>query len=163
MTDRDTFIAGIVANPDDRVRQLAFADWLDEHGEQELAAKVRAGVLCDSCKGRGIDDSGAYLVACDQCVMVGWRPKCEHEGCESAGRLCVIEGMSGGERDDVEEWYCGDHAQEHGYCYGCGGFFSGIESFDFSRSGLCDNCASNLDFDDPDDELDDRWDDDFEP
>jgi len=46
---------------------------------------------------------------------------------------------------DTYDDYCADHCQKNGFCYGCGEFWAGSESFDFSRNGLCSNCK-----DDPD-------------
>jgi uncharacterized protein (TIGR02996 family) len=43
MSEREAFIAAICAEPDDDTCRLAFADWLDEHGEVAHAA-----VLCPS-------------------------------------------------------------------------------------------------------------------
>jgi uncharacterized protein (TIGR02996 family) len=40
-TDRDAFIAGIAADPDNDLRRLVFADWLEENGEPERAEFVR--------------------------------------------------------------------------------------------------------------------------
>ena len=44
MTDREALIAGIAADPDNDLRRLVFADWLDEHGEPERAEFVRLQV-----------------------------------------------------------------------------------------------------------------------
>jgi uncharacterized protein (TIGR02996 family) len=45
MTDRESFIAGIVECPADTLRRLVFADWLDENGEPEYAEFIR--VQCE--------------------------------------------------------------------------------------------------------------------
>lgn len=45
MTGQDSFIATILAAPDDDLPRLVYADWLDEHGEPERA--------CDECDGTG--------------------------------------------------------------------------------------------------------------
>lgn len=48
------------------------------------------------------------------------------------------------------DYYCAEHCQKNGYCYGCGHFWAGSESFDFGN-GLCSNCHGDLeewDFDD---------------
>ncbi len=42
---------------------------------------------------------------------------------------------------------CDEHAKEFGYCWGCGHFFGGVESFEFglrSRAGLCSECYGEL-------------------
>jgi uncharacterized protein (TIGR02996 family) len=41
MTEEQALVAAIRADPNDNVRRLAFADWLDEHGQHERAAWVR--------------------------------------------------------------------------------------------------------------------------
>lgn len=40
-TDREALIAGIAADPDNDLRRLVFADWLEEHGEPERAEFTR--------------------------------------------------------------------------------------------------------------------------
>jgi uncharacterized protein (TIGR02996 family) len=45
MNERDAFIRGIAANLYDDAPRLAFADWLDEHGEHERAEYIR--VQCE--------------------------------------------------------------------------------------------------------------------
>ena len=49
MSDRDAFVAAIVAAPDDDLPRLVFADWLDEHGEPERAEFIR--LQCDAARG----------------------------------------------------------------------------------------------------------------
>lgn len=56
---------------------------------------------------------------------------------------------------DVYDHYCAEHCQKNGYCYSCGEFWAGSESFDFSRSGLCSNCRSEYEEDYDEDEDDD--------
>lgn len=41
MTEREAFIEAIARDPDEDTPRLAFADWLDEHGEDRRAAFVR--------------------------------------------------------------------------------------------------------------------------
>lgn len=48
MTDRDAFLAAIVARPADDLPRLVFADWLDEQGEAARAEFVR--VQCELAK-----------------------------------------------------------------------------------------------------------------
>lgn len=47
---------------------------------------------------------------------------------------------------DIEptEMLCGTHAREAGYCPGCGLFWAGVESYDFSGSGLCEHCTEEV-------------------
>ncbi|MCI0701325.1 MAG: TIGR02996 domain-containing protein [Planctomycetia bacterium] len=41
MSDEAAFLRAIQANPADSTAKLVYADWLDEHGEQERAEYVR--------------------------------------------------------------------------------------------------------------------------
>lgn len=70
---------------------------------------------------------------------------CEHEGCNREGSPCFLNADDKG--DDPNGYYCFEHAQEAGFCYLCGMFWGGIESFDFG-DGRCDNCRSEGDYDD---------------
>jgi len=77
---------------------------------------------------------------------------CNEEGCkkESIVRCYLPDNDFDSEPD---EYYCAKHAQENGYCIGCGIFCAGINSFDFIHPGWCDNCYDQIndDFDDEDD------------
>src|SRR5262245_33286356 len=44
MSDRDTFLRAIRANPDDDTLRLVFADWLDEHNDPARAEFIRVQV-----------------------------------------------------------------------------------------------------------------------
>ena len=44
MDDREALTRAVAADPDDDLPRLVFADWLDEHGEADFAAFVRAQV-----------------------------------------------------------------------------------------------------------------------
>lgn len=56
-------------------------------------------------------------------------------------------------------WSCSEHAEHFGFCYMCGNFWAGCESFDFSRiKGVCENCISEFD-DDSEQDWDDSYDD----
>jgi uncharacterized protein (TIGR02996 family) len=44
MTDRDALLRAICDNPDDDAPRLIYADWLDEHGDQNLAEFVRVQI-----------------------------------------------------------------------------------------------------------------------
>lgn len=63
---------------------------------------------------------------------------CQHDGCESDGTFCYLYDHD--EERTIYEYYCSEHAQEHGYCYMCGNFWGGCEDFDFASSGMCSNC-----------------------
>ena len=41
------------------------------------------------------------------------------------------------------ETLCGECAVNNGYCRGCGEFWAGVSSFDFSTTGICENCRAN--------------------
>lgn len=62
---------------------------------------------------------------------------CNHEGCNEIGMPCYINEWD----KEPDDWYCSDHAYEHGFCSSCGLFQAGIESFDFMNpAGVCANC-----------------------
>jgi hypothetical protein len=68
-------------------------------------------------------------------------PKCKHEGVP-----CFYPDN---ETNIADEWYCPEHTFIHGFCYLCGGFYSGVENFDFPEyygivRGLCENCSDDL-------------------
>lgn len=48
MQDETAFLAAIDADPDDRTARLAFADWLDEHGDADRAEFVRVRAELDA-------------------------------------------------------------------------------------------------------------------
>jgi uncharacterized protein (TIGR02996 family) len=50
MTDRESFVAAIAAQPGEDAARLIFADWLDEHGEPDRAGFVRAA--CAAARAR---------------------------------------------------------------------------------------------------------------
>ncbi len=79
--------------------------------------------------------------------------RCWQFGCQNKGTKCLIPGALIDDEDQKSR-YCPDHAAENGFCYGCGIFYAGIESFDFGQyPGLCDNCADGA-------RCNDSWEDD---
>ena len=67
-------------------------------------------------------------------------PACDWEGCEQGGSVeCVFPD------DTLDGFYCTEHASKAGFCWACGLFWAGIESFDFDPHKLCDNCRDNPD------------------
>jgi len=68
---------------------------------------------------------------------------CEEQGCQKEAVECHL-GYGPSAQEDVFYWYCVDHARKHGFCYCCGEFWGGVNSFEFSRTGLCENCESEL-------------------
>jgi hypothetical protein len=71
---------------------------------------------------------------------------CERAGCELPADAYSLHVWL------PPSYYCGGHAREEGFCVGCGQFCAGIESFDSSRSGLCEQCEGDLGDEDLDDE-----------
>ncbi|MCZ7543326.1 MAG: hypothetical protein M5R40_07205 [Anaerolineae bacterium] len=68
---------------------------------------------------------------------------CMHPGCEAAGEPCYLP-----LEDLPAEYYCAEHKDAHGYCWGCGLFWAGCEEFDFSPvKGLCPNCRDEYEAD----------------
>lgn len=58
---------------------------------------------------------------------------------------CYLPGI----KDAPSAYYCDQHAAAHGFCCGCGQFWAGVESFEFSRfhggfEGLCEDCSDEL-------------------
>lgn len=71
MTERQSFIAAICAQPEDDTTRLVFADWLEESGELERAefirvqckiATIASGCLCGQCHPRGQHHNGPCAV-----------------------------------------------------------------------------------------------------
>lgn len=58
MTTEDALLAAVLANPDDDLPRLVYADWLEEHGEPERAEFIRVQVELAR-------RSGEVCVACD--------------------------------------------------------------------------------------------------
>ena len=82
-----------------------------------------------------------------------WRltyPTCDEHGCSESGYHCELP-------DGTAFAYCYAHMRANGFCRGCGLFWAGVESFDFSGHGYCDNCASQY-VDDCFDEYEPDWD-----
>lgn len=77
---------------------------------------------------------------------------CQVEGCANEAIPCWLPDSRYGE-DDPDDRLCAEHCQDEGYCWGCGHFWAGIESFDFNPNGLCENCKDEYaepDYDDDD-------------
>jgi len=70
---------------------------------------------------------------------------CEEKGCnEPAQKFSIEEG--------TEEYLCFKHATESGFCWGCGSFCGGMESFDFAEAhgnvrGYCEHCSDEIKMD----------------
>ena len=50
-----------------------------------------------------------------------------------------------GQGESPSIWLCKYHAHDHGFCWGCGGFLGGSETFDMEPSGLCEDCKFEAD------------------
>ena len=51
---------------------------------------------------------------------------------------CTIDG-------EIEEMLCPDCIEGSGYCMGCGQFWAGVTSFDFSDiPGYCEHCVDQI-------------------
>lgn len=92
---------------------------------------------------------------------------CEHEDCHERENLVSCYLPDSDQDGKPDNLFCTMHASRAGFCYGCGTFWGGVESFDFGP-GLCEHCILEVDdwdddsFDqyDPFDEYDDHdWDD----
>lgn len=69
---------------------------------------------------------------------------CQEPNCYREGSVhCTLIDPENDE--DVHLNYCPDHAYDNGFCMGCGEFWGGIESFDFSPiKGFCENCVEDI-------------------
>lgn len=81
---------------------------------------------------------------------------CQERNCSMPGNPCFLPDLDGSGQDtDVSYWYCSTHARKNGFYPGCGQFWAGVESFDFSPTGYCENCRTCFEDDDyEDDEYD---------
>ena len=64
---------------------------------------------------------------------------CEEDGCNGIALSCELPPTL----DDPSpkyNYYCAHHAQENGYCSGCGVFIAGISVF----TDYCDHCQSEI-------------------
>ena len=89
---------------------------------------------------------------------------CQYPGCYSRHVTeCWIPDDEPDEHRDLafpDAYYCFEHAHYVGFCWMCGGFNGGIESFDFNRFGLCESCEMEADRDERKWDGDEEWDDD---
>jgi len=69
---------------------------------------------------------------------------CMEEGCWNEAIACRLVDYFASEPKETTEWFCVDHCHQNGYCYMCGEFWGGVEYFEFSKTGLCENCQSEL-------------------
>ncbi len=71
--------------------------------------------------------------------------RCSKDGCWRKGEPYFLPDNDGTNAPD--DYCCWVHAHELGYCSGCRQFWAGVNSFDFSKSHLCENCAHEADMD----------------
>ena len=61
---------------------------------------------------------------------------CEDNNCFNEAMECILYDH---EHDrEITFWYCPTHSQPNGFCWYCGQFWGGVESFDFD--GHCPCC-----------------------
>jgi len=81
---------------------------------------------------------------------------CENEGCSHYATVkCELD-----YQDEITnewkvqtEWLCCEHANEEGYCMGCGTFIAGT-GMEFTNNGYCDNCWDEIKYNEIDEEED---------
>ena len=64
-------------------------------------------------------------------------PCCAEAGCTAPGDPCYLPS-----EDAPTAHYCPAHAAANGFCWRCGQFGAGLETFEFLHPGTCDNCWS---------------------
>ena len=75
--------------------------------------------------------------------------QCEHPGCKQDGIPCFLPDYGESETLTADSHYCPEHAKQYGFCYGCGQFWGGVETFEFAHvynipDGLCENCGDEV-------------------
>lgn len=96
---------------------------------------------------------------------LGWTaPACQEPGCTTGYEVVECRCRGEGGAEDLVEYYCTEHCQKHGYCWGCGEFWAGVEMFDFEPSGLCEHCKEEIgaeveEWDEERDEYMEAWED----
>lgn len=123
--------------PEDDAARLAYADCVQEDGDEELASLIRVGCLCACVRGGRL--SG--VENCYSCGNKNWVRHCQEPGCREAAMECDLD-IGGFNEDQSPEFFCGEHAPKHGYCSACGAFWGGISMFEMR--GLCDHCYDEL-------------------
>ncbi len=72
MTEHDALLAAVLADPEDDLPRLVYADWLEENGQGELAEFIR--VQCEMGRAPKRHGAGAFC-QCRRCVL--YRRECE--------------------------------------------------------------------------------------
>lgn len=69
---------------------------------------------------------------------------CEEEDCDKPAERWTISIWDDEEEDfrEAEHFLCPEHAADHGFCLRCGGFYGGVESYEFTGlDGFCSDCS----------------------
>lgn len=78
---------------------------------------------------------------------LNWEERiCENEGCSHYATVkCELDcqDKETGEWEIITEWLCCEHAEEEGYCMGCGTFIAGT-GMEYTNNGYCDNCWDEI-------------------
>lgn len=83
--------------------------------------------------------AAAYVNRANRKAMIAL-PICELAGCRQPATACYYPDTDlMVSRPDA--MLCVDHAFAAGFCWGCGRFWAGLESFDFNRHKLCPDCS----------------------
>jgi len=71
---------------------------------------------------------------------------CQHPGCNQPGQPCEVPWLYDEpiDKEPKYEYYCAEHAFDHGYCWMCGQYWAGCEGFDLAPSHLCPNCRREM-------------------
>ncbi len=71
---------------------------------------------------------------------------CFKRGCGREGVECFMPDYEAADeaKQKPDEYYCVHHAHDAGYCWCCGQFWAGVESFDLPDD-LCENCRDEFD------------------
>ncbi len=95
---REGFLERIVRDPHDRALRLVYADWLEENGDPQLGAYIRARCAIDGC----VPDAEAYPTLIERCL--------EAEAGQREPEFAIPEGFSDGCWWDAfgEEWWSDD-------------------------------------------------------
>lgn len=91
MTDRESFLRAIAAEPDDDTARLVFADWLDEQNAAQIPCPTCAGLplkgaRCTFCGGEGTTDDYHSLRRCVYCSGKGYHER-QCMTCQGAGAV----------------------------------------------------------------------------
>lgn len=72
---------------------------------------------------------------------------CEVKDCDQPGVELWLPQWGISDAEEKPVYYCDFHMHNQGWCPGCLCFYGGIESFDYSRTGFCENCSIEVEQD----------------